>query len=338
MKEFREVLEESDIILEVLDARDPMGCRNRDMEAEIQGMDSGRKKLILVLNKIDLVPMPVVMAWKKELEREYACVLFKANTQGQNSRLGGNKLFQNSLVKNPELANKIIDTQKSVGTDKLMQLIKNYSKNGGIKTAVTVGVVGFPNVGKSSLINSLKKSRATGVSGNAGFTQSLQVVDIDSKVKIIDSPGVILSNEDEVTLVLRNQVNASEVKDPVKPIEEILRRSNKEKILMLYRIANFNNPTQFLVNVCQSRGKFKKGGVADLESAGRLVIEDWNSGAMSHYLPPPNFDPSVMIDYDENMGFDVNEMDDFVPKTTASGKNVTEKDIIAEQQEGMQME
>jgi nuclear GTP-binding protein len=80
MKEFKEVISESDIILEVLDARDPMGCRCRDMEAEISGMDSGRKKIILILNKIDLVPMPVVMAWKKELEKEYACVLFKANT------------------------------------------------------------------------------------------------------------------------------------------------------------------------------------------------------------------------------------------------------------------
>lgn len=338
MKEFREVLEESDIVLEVLDARDPMGCRCREMEAEIMGLDSGRKKLILVLNKIDLVPMAVVMAWKKVLEREFACVLFKANTQGQNSRLGSNTLYQNSLIKNPELADKIIKTQKSVGADKLMQLIKNYSKNEGIKTAVTVGVIGFPNVGKSSIINSMKKSRAAGVSGNAGFTQSLQVIDIDNKVKIIDSPGVILSNEDEVTLVLRNQVNASEVKDPIKPIEEIIRRSNKEKLLMLYKIAGFRNPTQFLVNVCQSRGKYKKGGIADIETSARLVIEDWNSGEMSHYLPPPDFDPSVMLDYDENMGLEVNAMDDFIPKTTGTGQNITDKDIAEELQASMQME
>lgn len=265
-------------------------------------------------------------------------MLFKANTQGQNHRLGTNKLYTNSLIKNPELAHKIIDTQKSVGADKLMQLIKNYSKNEGVKTAVTVGVIGFPNVGKSSLINSMKKSRATGVSGNAGFTQSLQVVDIDSKVKIIDSPGVILSNEDEVTLVLRNQVNASEVKDPIKPIDEILKRSNKDKILDLYKIAQFNNPTQFLLSVCQARGKFKKGGIADLEMAGRLIIEDWNSGAMSHYLPPPGFDPTVMLDYDESMGMEVNEMDDFVPKNTGTGFNITDKDIKEELQSGMQME
>ena len=57
MKELRDVIDNSDIIIEVLDARDPMGCRCRDIEAETLGMAEGRKKILLVLNKIDLVPM-----------------------------------------------------------------------------------------------------------------------------------------------------------------------------------------------------------------------------------------------------------------------------------------
>lgn len=228
-------------------------------------------------------------------------------------------------MKNPELAHKIIGTKKSVGPDKLMELIKNYSKNDGIKSAVTVGVIGYPNVGKSSLINSLKKQRSAGVSGNAGFTKSLQVVEIDSKVKIIDSPGVILSNDDEVTLVLRNQLNASEVKDPLAPINEILKRSNKEKLLMLYRIANYSNPTQFLFNIAQARGKFKKGGLVDVEASARIVIEDWNNGNMMHYLPPPGFDPTVMVDYNE-MEDEINDMDDKIEKT-GDGVTLTEHDF-----------
>lgn len=253
-------------------------------------------------------------------------MLFKANTQKQNSRLGTNKLFHNSLLKNPELAEKIIGTSKSVGPDKLMQLIKNYSKVDGSTTEVTVGVIGYPNVGKSSLINSMKKQRSAGVSGNAGFTKTLQIVDIDSKVRIIDSPGVILSNDDEVTLVLRNQINASEVKDPILPINEILKRVNKEEILIHYMIAQFENPTQFLYNVCQSRGKFKKGGIVDMEAAARLVIEDWNCGRMNHYLPPPGFDPSVMLDYGKAMGDDLKIMEDSVQKT-GEGMTFTEHDF-----------
>lgn len=252
--------------------------------------------------------------------------MFKANTQNQNARLGTNKLFHNSLLKNPALAEKIIDTSKAVGPDKLMQLIKNYSKNDGMITEVTVGVIGYPNVGKSSLINSMKKQRSAGVSANAGFTKNLQVIEIDSKIKIIDSPGIILSNEDEVGLVLRNQINASEVKDPVTPINEILKRTNKEEILMHYTIADYSNPTQFLFNVCQSRGKYKKGGVVDLEGAARLVIEDWNNGRMNHYLPPPGFDPSVMTDFGKEMGDDLNVLDDSVQKV-GDGVTMTEHDF-----------
>lgn len=98
--------------------------------------------------------------------------------------------------------------------------------------------------------------------------------------------------------------------------------------MIFYRIPDFTNPTQFLLSVCQSRGKFKKGGIADLESTARIIIEDWNSGAMSHYLPPPGFDPTVLLDYDENMGLDVNEMEDFVPKNTGTGFTITDKDIL----------
>lgn len=57
MKELREVVENSDIILEVLDARDPLGCRCNEIEAQALGMGGGKKKIIFVLNKIDLVPM-----------------------------------------------------------------------------------------------------------------------------------------------------------------------------------------------------------------------------------------------------------------------------------------
>ena len=86
----------------------------------------------------------------------------------------------------------MLSSNKSVGAENLLELIKNYSKNEGIKRAVTIGVLGYPNVGKSSVINSLKKSKAAGVSSVAGFTKSLQTIKLDSQVKIIDSPGVIL--------------------------------------------------------------------------------------------------------------------------------------------------
>lgn len=62
-----------------------------------------------------------------------------------------------------------------LGADSVLQLLKNYCRNNGMKVSITVGVIGYPNVGKSSLINSLKRSRAVGVSSTAGFTRAIQV-------------------------------------------------------------------------------------------------------------------------------------------------------------------
>jgi len=79
-KEARKVIEASDIILEVLDARDPLSCRCLHLEREILGLP-GNKKVILVLNKADLVPPGNADAWYNYLRGEFATVIFKSNTQ-----------------------------------------------------------------------------------------------------------------------------------------------------------------------------------------------------------------------------------------------------------------
>lgn len=326
MKDFHKVLETADIIVEVLDARDPETCRCREAEKIISGM-KGEKKVIIVLNKIDLVPLQIVLAWKRQLEKEFAVVLFKANTQRQTINYGSNQLFQNSIGKHPELVHDMLKSTKSLGTHKLMELIKNYSREGDVKKAVTVGVIGYPNVGKSSIINSLKRKRAAGVSSKAGFTRNLQEIELDSKLKIIDSPGVILSNESEAVLVLRNQVNPAEVKDPITPIGAILSRVSKHQMMNLYKIGNFEDATSFLYNVAVAKGKFKKGGVADLESAARIVITDWNGGKMRHYATPPSFDPSMLIDVDQlekELMDHEGDTDDMDTENTPAGGMLTE--------------
>ena len=88
-REFKKVVEESDVILEVLDARDPIGCRARAVEQSI--LSKGDKKIVLVLNKIDLVPRQVVTAWLKHLRQEFPTVAFRANTQMQKSNLSRGK-------------------------------------------------------------------------------------------------------------------------------------------------------------------------------------------------------------------------------------------------------
>ena len=79
-KQLREVIKTADIILEVLDARDPEGCRARLVETSILAADAN-KKIILVLNKIDLVPRENVQQWLIALRKEFPTIAFKASTQ-----------------------------------------------------------------------------------------------------------------------------------------------------------------------------------------------------------------------------------------------------------------
>ena len=77
VKELKKVVENSDVIIEVLDSRDPEGCRNKELE---QSASAQGKKVLLVLNKIDLVPPQNARLWQRALRRDFACVLFKATT------------------------------------------------------------------------------------------------------------------------------------------------------------------------------------------------------------------------------------------------------------------
>ena len=84
----------------------------------------------------------------------------------------------------------------------------------------------FSDVGKSSLINSLKRSRACGVGAVPGFTRAMQEVQLDSKVKLLDSPGMVLAsgNMTDSSVALRNAVRVDCLDDPVTPVQAILQR------------------------------------------------------------------------------------------------------------------
>jgi nuclear GTP-binding protein len=283
MKELRKVVDRADVILEVLDARDPMGCRTVDMEEAI-GNRSG-KKIVLVLNKIDLVPPHVLQPWLTYLRTFYPTVAFKASTQQQASHISA------SFGKADKATSEMVTGSKAVGTDALMQLLKNYCRNSHIKTAITVGVIGYPNVGKSSVINSLKRSKAASVSSVAGHTKVMQEVHIDSKIKLLDCPGIVFDHSDSNALLLRNCVNTETMADPVSAVQVILSRCEPAQLVQLYGLdpqTTFSDVIEFLVLVAQTKGKLGKGGIPDRHAAARIILQDWNRGRIPFFTPPPD--------------------------------------------------
>ncbi|KAE8583133.1 hypothetical protein XENTR_v10020437 [Xenopus tropicalis] len=280
-REFKKVVEAADVILEVLDARDPLGCRCPQVEQAV--VQSGtEKKLVLVLNKIDLVPKPVVEKWLKYLRNEFPTVAFKASTQQQNKNL------QQSRVPVKQASEDLLSSGACIGADSLMKLLGNYCRNKDIKTSISVGVVGFPNVGKSSLINSLKRARACNVGATPGVTKCLQEVHLDKHIKLLDCPGIVMATStSDAAVILRNCVKIEQLVDPVGPVEAILRRCNKEQIIQHYKVSNFRDTLEFLAMLAKRQGKLKKGGTPDHEKAAKSVLTDWVSGKISYFTHPP---------------------------------------------------
>lgn len=287
-KELVKVIEASDVILEVLDARDPLGTRCVDMEKMV--LKSGPEKhLVLLLNKIDLVPREAVEKWLKYLREELPAVAFKCSTQEQRSNYGWKSASKSSK------ANNILQISDCLGAETLIKLLKNYSRSHEIKRSITVGVIGLPNVGKSSLINSLRRSHVVNVGATPGLTRSMQEVQLDKNVKLLDCPGVVMvkSGESDASIALRNCKRIEKLSDPVVPVKEILNLCPAETLVSLYKLPNFDSVDDFLQKVATVRGKLKKGGIVDVEAAARIILHDWNEGKIPYYTLPPSRNQEV---------------------------------------------
>ncbi|GIL76977.1 hypothetical protein Vretimale_8576 [Volvox reticuliferus] len=295
-REFRRVVEASDVIIQVLDARDPLACRCPDVERYIR-QTNPNKKIILLLNKMDLVPREVGERWLKYFREELPTVAFKCSTQQQDRGLSQKRMPGKGLKSGkrggsgdtgPSGGANPLESSACLGADTLLQLLKNYTRNAGIKTAITVGVVGLPNVGKSSLINSLKRTRVAQVGNTPGVTKAVQEVVLDKHIKLLDSPGVVFASaESDAAAALRNAIKVERLADPVTPVAEILKRVPAKQLIILYKIPTFSSPDEFLHHIAHARGKLRRGGTPDAAAAARIVLQDWNDGRIPYYTTPP---------------------------------------------------
>ena len=154
------------------------------------------------------------------------------------------------MIQNAEMVDKMTHLSTAVGTENLLNILKNYSRVEGdakAKSLITVGVIGFPNVGKSSLINSLKRSKAAATGNMPGVTKQMQEIQLDKNIVLLDSPGVVLTtSEQSDSLILRSAVRVEDLDDPIRPVEALLNRIEHDQLLKFYRIGQWDSVESFL--------------------------------------------------------------------------------------------
>jgi hypothetical protein len=149
---------------------------------------------------------------------------------------------------------------------------------------VTVGVIGYPNTGKSSIINTLIGKSSAGVGSDAGFTKSIQKIKLSQDIVLIDSPGIIpereYSQQDREKISMHARLGArsySQVKDPEMVISNLM--ENYSKVLeKFYKIDAKGDSEVLLEKLGRKRGFLKKGGEVNEDTTARLILKDWQSG------------------------------------------------------------
>lgn len=245
------IIENSDIILEILDARFVDETRNEEFEKKVLDRN---KILVYVFNKSDLVKKISLNKFKDLKPRVLVSSVERKGVKDLRD-----------LIK--KLSKKIV---------------KPVDKDGSGK--ISVGIIGYPNVGKSSLINVLIGKKSAGTSSQSGFTKALQKIKLSEGIVLIDSPGVIPEKEyshyDIEKISKHAKVGArdySKVKDPEIAVFELMKDYSKS-IESFYDVNVKGDSEELIEIIGKKKGFMKRGGKVNEDKTARLILKDWQTG------------------------------------------------------------
>ncbi len=242
-----------DAVVEITDARIPESSRNPILDELVRD-----KPRIMIMNKCDYADDAATARWKQFYEKQGITVI----TCDCRSGKGINKFL-------PAVKNLLSD------------LMERRKKRGMIGKALRLMVVGIPNVGKSSFINRMAKTKKTKVGDRPGVTRGKQWVAIDKDVELLDMPGILWPKFDDQTAAQRLAFTGA-IKDDVMDTEalaralgELLLQDYPDLIKSRYKIAGEGD---VLTEIARARGMLVSGGEPDTERAAAALLDEYRGG------------------------------------------------------------
>ena len=266
MTKAKRMLEEDlkliDVVVEIVDARAPLACRNPDFE------DLFKNKIrVMLLNKSDLSDPYVNREWIEYFRKQGVSVMEYVSTV-------------------PSAKKNAVSFIEKAGEP----ILKKYRERGVSKTLRAM-VVGIPNVGKSTFINKLAGVSKAQVGDKPGVTRGKQWVKISQYLELMDTPGLLWGKLDDQEMA-KHIAYIGSIRDDVMNIEEIaglllcdLNALCPEKLTERYKklamVEDKSSIEEMLEGVARSRGFILSGGVLDTERAARIVLDEFRGGRIA---------------------------------------------------------
>ncbi|SET01540.1 Ras superfamily GTP-binding protein YlqF [Methanococcoides vulcani] len=244
----KDVIKKADVLLEVVDARFPDETRNSEVERNVE---RSRKPLIIVLSKCDLVSKETLEKSKSRLSKIAPTVFVSSKER-----------FGTTMLRH-----KILEVADIKGRD------------------ILVGSLGYPNTGKSSVINGVAGKNKASTSSISGHTKGVQLVKAGSRIVFIDTPGVIPFDEnDEYRQGLLGVKDATHLSDPIgvsMKIIETICAENKPVLEEFYKVEIGNENSYEILELIGLKANFlKKKGEVDETRVAIKIINDWQKGKL----------------------------------------------------------
>jgi hypothetical protein len=184
-------------------------------------------------------------------------------------------LITKEELKKIRLPNSIkISAKNHVRTTMLIRKINQLAKG----KEVTVGVVGFPNTGKSTIINALKGRRSAPTSPVSGFTRGIQKLRVSKKIMMLDTPGVFAyKKKGGVEMTVIGAIDAEKFEDPEAAAVELIETLDG-KVEEFFGVENKEDKFEVIEDIARKKNIIMKGGLPDSKRMAKDIIRMWQIG------------------------------------------------------------
>ena len=247
-----------DIVIELLDARVPISSRNPDIDQL-----ANNKFRLVILNKCDLADDDINEQWKNYFSDKGIKVVKINAKSGQGMK---------------NITDIVMDACK--------EKIERDRKRGIINRPIRAMIVGIPNVGKSTFINSYAKKACTKVGNKPGVTKGKQWIKINKNVELLDTPGILWPKFEDET-VGKHLAYIGSINDDILQKTELacdlidfLRVHYPGKLSDRYGVDEDKAATDIMTCIAENRGCFLKGNELDYEKAAAIIMDEFRGGVL----------------------------------------------------------